>query len=86
MNKQTHKLVRGPHLLFTGANGHKCYGITVRHLDEAMAKKSAYQVEFNYNDHTLITNPPEEFLFIGESLESIKAIQAEVKKLSEEQT
>jgi hypothetical protein len=82
----THRLVRGPHLLFTGANKHKTYGITIRHLDEAKLKGTAYSVEYNLNDFTMLQGDPSDFLFIGETLDSIKAIRAEILKLSKEQT
>jgi hypothetical protein len=87
MNKQTHKLIRGPHLLYTGGNGHKTYGITVKSIippNPVMTGRANH--EYNLNDYTLGIHEAEEFLYLGETLESIKAIQAEIKKLEEEQT
>jgi len=81
----THKITKQPHLLFVGQNGHNTYGIEVKHLDEKNAKLGGYQVEFIINDHTLTTHRPEYFLFLGESLEFIKDLQAKIKIMQQEQ-
>jgi hypothetical protein len=53
MGNQSHiaKIIKGPHLLFTGGNGRKTFGITVEALTHD--PKSGRSRVWNVNDHTL---------------------------------
>ena len=51
---QTARVVEGPHLLFTGSNGKKTYGITVESIiyTEEESRRSGYCHRWNINDHS----------------------------------
>lgn len=50
---QIAKIIEAPHLLYTGDNGHKTYGITVEGTEE---KKTGYSHKWNINDSTLLNS------------------------------
>ncbi len=50
----TCKMIKGPHLLWTGANGYQCFGISVENLDQESIK-SGHSDQFNLNEHTILT-------------------------------
>ena len=85
MINQRYTIIRGPHLLFVGASGYKGYGIRVKHVDVEQAMANGYRVEFNINHHTILGFQANEFLHLGETKESIKAIQAELQALVDAQ-
>lgn len=81
----THIITKGPHLLFVGSNGNKTYGITIKHLDEEYANRTGRKVEYSLNDYTLLNCDSDAFLFLGKTIEYIENLQAEIKKMKEEQ-
>ncbi len=79
---QTHTIVEGPHLLFTGGNGHKCYGITVRTLDEEDAKARGHQLKYNINDYSIAAG---DLSFLGLDVSQEIELKSQVAKLARNQ-
>jgi hypothetical protein len=84
---KTLEMVTGPHLLWTGSNGIKTYGITVRSVrgkDEVEDK--GYQRQFDINDYSIArldsVRAAEQ---LGVTLESFELIKSEVARLRTEQ-
>ena len=50
---QIAKVISPPHLLFTGANGRKTFGVTVENTDP----KPGYLKTWDINDSTLLNTP-----------------------------
>jgi len=61
---QTLKLIQHPHLLYTGANGRKTFGISVERLDMTKEdeRKSGYQFDFNINDYSFFKYQKDELM------------------------
>lgn len=80
----TIKIVRGPHLLYTGTNGLKTFGIIVENL--TWSPGCAYQREYAINDHSIakwdVKNVCVDFDI---SFEELLTIQAEVESLVKNQ-
>jgi len=78
-------IIAGPHLLFTGANGVKTYGITVRSdIDEK--KAGGYKQEWSINDHSIANAPPGAGANFGLSNDAWIKLQAEVAAMVAAQT
>jgi len=82
--EKLYDIIEGPGLLFTGANGHKTYGIKVRSLgSKADVEDRGYRREWEINDHTLAKVSTNELaLFLGIADEEAQQLQSAVANLS----
>lgn len=77
---QQAKIIENPYLLWTGGNGHKCFGIKVKALNPN-AVPQGFNDEWCINDYTLLSEPKyKDFLGLTDSehsklLNDIKALQ-----------
>lgn len=71
-------IIKGPHLLYTGANGLKTFGITVKNNNWSVG----YLKEFDLNDNTLL-NVNEDHLCerLGISRDEVKKLRNEIEDL-----
>ena len=54
MKNQIARIIDGPHLLFTGGDGHKTYGVTVRSMRSAEdCKARGLKQTWDVNDHVI---------------------------------
>lgn len=53
MIEQIANVIEGPHLLFTGANGHKTYGIVVKNIDSESVLRGSSNIWY-INDSTIL--------------------------------
>jgi hypothetical protein len=80
-------IVKGLHVLYTGTNGRKTYGITVRATGtEADVEKKGFKREWHLNDKYLLDVPYERLQgLLGLSLLEHAALVAEAQgRISEE--
>jgi hypothetical protein len=77
MNNAT--ITRGPHLLYTGADGSKTYGVTVANNDATDIARGRC-ASWNVNDCTILANDGYRE-FLGLSDESFLALRAELAAL-----
>lgn len=82
---QTIKIIASPHLLFTGANGHRTYGITVQatEITEEECRRTGYCFDWNINDHTFKSAKEEIMKQANISEAEYNDILAEFKRLEE---
>jgi hypothetical protein len=69
------KIIAPPHLLFTGANGHKTYGVTVEAIKHDPT--SGYSPTWNINDITFLKCPEDTKSKLGLSDEEYSRLAAE---------
>lgn len=79
---QTHRIIKGPHELFVGANGHKTYGIEVRAIDENRAREKGHRVEYSINDYSIAAY---NLSFLGLSRSEEIELKTRVATLAKEQ-
>ena len=85
MNKPIAKIIRGPHLLFIGANGHKTYGIDVENLDPESVK-SGHSATWGINDCTIMkANGLELQEKFGLTIEEVTKLKDDILRMVEEQ-
>lgn len=83
MNEQIATVSQGAHVLFTGANGHVTYGITVKAIDPERSREHGNSVQWNINDNTLLKVSNEELMTkLGLTLEEAEKIVSEIRVLT----
>lgn len=81
---QSLKMIRGPHLLYTGGNGFKTFGITVENL--MWTEGCGYQKTYDLNDYTVSRlDPKTNASRLGMSQEDLQKVIDEVAQLREKQ-
>lgn len=73
---KTVEIVKGPHLLYQGANGYKTYGITVKTLEPFDdVERNGYQRTWDLNVQSMMIGNP--YIHMGMSYEEYSKIQIE---------
>ena len=79
---QIAKITDGPHLLFTGGNGRKCFGITVKALEDG--SKHGLSNLWNINSYSIHNKEPYFNEYLGITDEEYSKLISELDELEKQ--